>query len=809
MTDFNFSDKPHIMPIITEIKVKNSDDKELDFNPEELPLLALRNMVLFPGITMPVAIGRKKSLNAITEAQKSHSPIGVICQIDEHVEDPEFDDLYKVGVIADIVKVLELPDGSTNVILQARGSFKLEKILYTTPYLAGAVSPYPEVKPKAKDREFTAILGAMRDTAIGMLQDLGDDGKEMLFAIKNIEDPIYLINFVCSNFPFDAEVKASLLETIDIKERAMALTSNLSKEAQLIKIKAEIQNKTREDLTQQQREHFLQQQIRTIQDELGDAGTDQDFDELRARAEEKNWDEATAAAFEKEMRKLERVHPQSPDYSVQYTYLDTLLNLPWGVYTEDNFDLKKVEDQLNKDHYGLENVKDRIIEHLAVLKLRKDMKAPIICLYGPPGVGKTSLGKSIADALNRKYVRVSLGGMHDEAEIRGHRRTYIGAMAGRILQGLTKAGTSNPVFVLDEIDKLGADFKGDPSSALLEVLDPEQNNHFHDNYIDIDYDLSKILFIATANSLATMPQPLLDRMEIIEVSGYILEEKVEIARKHLIPKELSEHGFDPKEIDFPKKVLKKIIQSYTRESGVRELDKKIAKILRRIARLKASDKEFEKTISLEKVREYLGPEEYSSDKYEGNDFAGVVTGLAWTAVGGEILFIESAVSKGKGEKLTLTGNLGDVMKESAVIAFQYLKSHSELFGIDYELFDKYNVHIHVPEGAIPKDGPSAGITMATSLASVFTQRKVKDHIAMTGEITLRGKVLPVGGIKEKILAAKRAGITDIILCKENRKDIENIKDTYLKGLTFHYVSTVKEVIDIALTDEKVPNALDL
>ena len=515
MTDFNFSDKPHIMPIITEIKVKNSDDKELDFNPEELPLLALRNMVLFPGITMPVAIGRKKSLNAITEAQKSHSPIGVICQIDEHVEDPEFDDLYKVGVIADIVKVLELPDGSTNVILQARGSFKLEKILYTTPYLAGAVSPYPEVKPKAKDREFTAILGAMRDTAIGMLQDLGDDGKEMLFAIKNIEDPIYLINFVCSNFPFDAEVKASLLETIDIKERAMALTSNLSKEAQLIKIKAEIQNKTREDLTQQQREHFLQQQIRTIQDELGDAGTDQDFDELRARAEEKNWDEATAAAFEKEMRKLERVHPQSPDYSVQYTYLDTLLNLPWGVYTEDNFDLKKVEDQLNKDHYGLENVKDRIIEHLAVLKLRKDMKAPIICLYGPPGVGKTSLGKSIADALNRKYVRVSLGGMHDEAEIRGHRRTYIGAMAGRILQGLTKAGTSNPVFVLDEIDKLGADFKGDPSSALLEVLDPEQNNHFHDNYIDIDYDLSKILFIATANSLATMPQPLLDRMEII------------------------------------------------------------------------------------------------------------------------------------------------------------------------------------------------------------------------------------------------------------------------------------------------------
>lgn len=625
---------------------------------------------------------------------------------------------------------------------------------------------------------------------------------ELVFAIKNIDNPVHLINFLCVNSPLEPNVKQHLLSQSSIKQRAYSLFTYLSREAQLVAIRADIESKTQRDISEQQRTHFLQQQIRTIQDELGDT-EEQDIDNLYKRAADKKWSEDVKAVFEKEMKRLERLQPQSPDFSVQYNYIETLLDLPWGEYTVDNFNLENAEKQLNKDHFGLENVKDRILEHLAVLKLRGDMKAPILCLYGPPGVGKTSLGKSIADALHRKYVRMSLGGLHDEAEIRGHRKTYIGAMPGRIIQGLIKSGSSNPVFVLDEIDKLGQDFKGDPSSALLEVLDPEQNCHFHDNYIDVDYDLSNILFIATANTLSTLSQPLLDRMELIEVSGYILEEKVEIAKKFLVPKQLKEHGFDKKEIDFPKKTLTKIIESYTRESGVRQLEKKIAKILRRIARLKASDKEFAKTISVESLKEYLGPEEYFSDKYEGNDQVGVVTGLAWTAVGGEILFIESSLSKGKGEKLTLTGNLGDVMKESAVIALQYLKANGKKFGIETEKFDNFNVHIHVPEGAIPKDGPSAGITMATSLASAFTRRKVKDHIAMTGEITLRGKVLPVGGIKEKILAAKRAGIKEIILSEENRKDIEDIKPIYIKGLTFHYVSTIKQVIDLALTDTVV------
>ena len=641
-----------------------------------------------------------------------------------------------------------------------------------------------------------------------ILKNMGEGAKELAFAIKNIDNPIYLINFLAANCPIEPSTKQELLEECDIKQRAYKLYSILSKQAQLLAIKADIQSKTREDLSQQQREHFLQQQIRTIQDELGNT-SDDDIEELQKRAAEKHWSEETGKAFEKELKKLERINPQSPDFSVQYAYLDTLLNLPWNEYTTDNFNLKKVEAKLNKDHYGLEKVKDRILEHLAVLKLRGDMKAPIICLYGPPGVGKTSLGKSIADALNRKYVRISLGGLHDEAEIRGHRRTYIGAMPGRIIQGLIKSESANPVFVLDEIDKLGQDFKGDPSSALLEVLDPEQNSHFHDNYVDLDFDLSKILFIATANSLSELSQPLLDRMEVIEINGYIQEEKVEIARKHLIPKQLGEHGFAPKEIDFPKATIARIIDSYTRESGVRQLDKSIAKILRRIARLKASNEDFPTTITVEQLKDLLGPEEYFRDKYEGNEFAGVVTGLAWTAVGGEILFVESSISKGKGEKLTLTGNLGDVMKESAVIALQYLKAHSSLFGIDYELFDKYNVHIHVPEGAIPKDGPSAGVTMVTSLASTFTQRKVRPNLAMTGEITLRGKVLPVGGIKEKILAAKRAGIVDIVLCKENKKDVDEIKEAYLKGLNFHYVSTIKEVIDIALLPDKIDNAIEL
>ena len=799
---------PHIMPIFTEIKGEGTESKDELTDMNDMPILALRNMVLFPGITLPVAVGRNKSLNLIQDAQKKRTKIGVVCQVNGKTEDPRYKDLYHYGVIAEIIKIFELPDNTTNVLLQGLSSFNLKAITAQEPYLRGAVELINEMHPDEDDKEFDALIISIREMTFDILKNMGEGAKELAFAIKNIDNPIYLINFLAANCPIEPSTKQELLEESDIKQRAYKLYSILSKQAQLLAIKADIQSKTREDLSQQQREHFLQQQIRTIQDELGNT-SDDDIEELQKRAAEKHWSEETGKAFEKELKKLERINPQSPDFSVQYAYLDTLLNLPWNEYTTDNFNLKKVEAKLNKDHYGLEKVKDRILEHLAVLKLRGDMKAPIICLYGPPGVGKTSLGKSIADALNRKYVRISLGGLHDEAEIRGHRRTYIGAMPGRIIQGLIKSESANPVFVLDEIDKLGQDFKGDPSSALLEVLDPEQNSHFHDNYVDLDFDLSKILFIATANSLSELSQPLLDRMEVIEINGYIQEEKVEIARKHLIPKQLGEHGFAPKEIDFPKATIARIIDSYTRESGVRQLDKSIAKILRRIARLKASNEDFPTTITVEQLKDLLGPEEYFRDKYEGNEFAGVVTGLAWTAVGGEILFVESSISKGKGEKLTLTGNLGDVMKESAVIALQYLKAHSSLFGIDYELFDKYNVHIHVPEGAIPKDGPSAGVTMVTSLASTFTQRKVRPNLAMTGEITLRGKVLPVGGIKEKILAAKRAGIVDIVLCKENKKDVDEIKEAYLKGLNFHYVSTIKEVIDIALLPDKIDNAIEL
>ena len=809
--DNNPSDEaPHIMPIFAEIKVDRdgqNDDDSAEICTNDIPILALRNMVLFPGITLPIAVGRAKSLELINTAQKQKLSIGVVCQKSGDTDDPGFNDLYDTGVVADIVKVLELPDNTTNVILQGRSRFTLDCITATKPYLKGNITIDNDEFPEHSDKEFSALIVSIKELVLDILKNI-DGGKEMAFAIKNIDNVIYLINFLAANMPISPAQKQKLLQEASIKKRAYKLYAFLSKEAQFLAIKADIQSKTREDLSQQQREHFLQQQIRTIQDELGTT-SDDDIEELAKRAESKKWSKENAATFEKELKKLERINPQSPDFFVQYSYLDTILNLPWGEYSSDNFNMKKVESKLNKDHFGLEKVKDRILEQLAVLKLRGDMKAPILCLYGPPGVGKTSLGKSIADALGRSYVRVSLGGLHDEAEIRGHRRTYIGAMPGRIIQGLIKSKTSNPVFVLDEIDKLGQDFKGDPSSALLEVLDPEQNSHFHDNYVDIDYDLSKILFIATANSLAELSQPLLDRMEIIEINGYIQEEKVEIARKHLVPRQLAENGFEPKEVDFPKPTLAKIIESYTRESGVRELDKKIAKVLRRIARLKASGDKFPHSISLSDLREYLGAEDYNRDKYEGNEFAGVVTGLAWTAVGGEILFVESSLSKGKGEKLTLTGNLGDVMKESAVIALQYLKAHSTLFDIDYELFDKYNVHIHVPEGAIPKDGPSAGVTMVTSLVSSFTQRKVRANLAMTGEITLRGKVLPVGGIKEKILAAKRAGTTDIILCNENKKDIEEIKENYLKGLTFHYVSTIKDVIDIALLPEKVADAINL
>lgn len=807
--DNELEESSHIMPIFTEIKAIDPSEDKILFNESDMPILALRNMVLFPGVTMPVAVGRSKSLNLIKYAQKKNAVIGVVCQKDSDVEDPSIQDLYEYGVVADVLKVLEMPDNTTNVILQGRSRFKLNYLNQEEPFLRGGITLIKDTLPRKNDKEFQALVLSLKEVTMELLQNIGDGAREMLFAIKNIDNPVYMINFLATNIPFSPQKKQILLEEKSVKTRGLYLYSDLSEEAQLLELKASIQSKTRDDLNQQQREHFLQQQIKTIQEELGQTDDD-DIESLRMRAEKLGLNEESAKHFNKELKKLERVNPQSPDYYVQYTYLDQFLNLPWGKYTNDNFNLTRVEKQLDKDHYGLDKVKDRIIEHLAVLKLRGDMKAPIICLYGPPGVGKTSLGKSVADALHRKYVRISLGGLHDEAEIRGHRKTYIGAMPGRIIEGLIKCESSNPVFVLDEIDKIGQDFKGDPASALLEVLDPEQNNHFHDNYIDCDFDLSKILFIATANSLSTISQPLLDRMEIIEINGYIQEEKVEIAKKHLVPKQLKEHGFSSKEITFKKDALSKIVDSYTRESGVRELDKKIAKILRKLAREKATDENnYTKSISIDNLSSYLGTADYNRDRYEGNDFAGVVTGLAWTAVGGEILFVESSLSKGKGEKLTLTGNLGDVMKESAVIALQYLKSHSELFGINYELFDKYNIHIHVPEGAIPKDGPSAGVTMVTSLASSFTQRKVRNHLAMTGEITLRGKVLPVGGIKEKILAAKRAGITDIILCKENKKDINEIKDLYLAGLKFHYVNTIKDVIDFALLDEKVADAIEL
>ncbi len=796
----------HAIPIFAEIHA-NSDDKLLKEKAlNDVPVLALRNMVLFPGMTMPVMVGRSKSLNAIKQSQRTGEPLAVVCQIDSDVDNPDKNDLYPVGTVAEVIKVLKLPDDSTNVILHGRSSFVLEQITAQEPYLRGNISLFNEKYPKKNDGEFDAIISSIKELTYDMLNKMGDAGRELKFAISNIDDPVYFMHFLATNIPFEAREKQMLLQESDIKKRAYHLFGILSKEAQLIDLKASIQLRTREDLSQQQREHFLQQQIRTIQEELGT--NDDDIPELEKRAKDKKWNEATLKHFEKELKKLERLNPQSPDYSTQYSYLDTMLNLPWNEYTKDNFNLKKVEAKLNHDHYGLEIVKDRILEHLSVLKLRGDLKAPIICLYGPPGVGKTSLGRSIAEALNRKYERISLGGLHDEAEIRGHRRTYIGAMPGRIIEAMMKCNSSNPVIVLDEIDKVGQDFKGDPASALLEVLDPEQNGHFHDNYLDVDYDLSKVLFIATANNLGTISKPLLDRMEVIEINSYIPEEKIEIARKHLVPKQLEENGFEKKEITFPKATISKIIDGYTRESGVRELEKKIAKVLRKVARKKAVGEDYPKSIDVASLKDYLG-RDFSSDRYEGNDFAGVVTGLAWTAVGGEILFIESALSRGKGEKLTLTGNLGDVMKESAMIALQYLKSHSQLFGIDYELFDKYNVHIHVPEGAIPKDGPSAGVTMVTSLVSSFTQRKVRDHVAMTGEITLRGKVLPVGGIKEKILAAKRAGITDIVLCRDNKKDIDEISDIYLKGLNFHFVNTIKEVIDFALLPDKVKDAIEL
>jgi len=792
--------------------IDNNEDLDLKIkiqSGDTIPVLPLRNMLLFPSVYMPVAVGRKSSLKLIRECERKEKNIAVFCQKDQNTDEPDFDDLHHIGTVATVVRILEMPDHATTVILRGVKRCELVDISEHEPYLQGKINLLEDEWPEKNDREFQALAESCKDLTIRYVRVSEVLHQESIFAIRNINNYQFLIGFICNNLPLKKSDKLELLQISSLKARAYKLLEFLNREVQLAEIKASIQLRAREDIDQQQKEYFLQQQIKTIQDELGGNTQEQEVEDIRRKAEKMKWNVDIAKVFEKELGKLERTHPQSPDYSVQLNYLQTMLNLPWNVYTADNLNLKNAERVLNRDHYGLEKVKERILEHLSVLKLKGSLKSPIICLYGPPGVGKTSLGKSIAASLKRKYIRMSLGGVHDEAEIRGHRRTYIGAMPGRIIKGLIKAGSSNPVFVLDEIDKVGNDRQGDPSSALLEVLDPEQNSAFHDNYLDIDYDLSKVLFIATANDLHSIPAPLLDRMELIEVNGYITEEKIEIARKHLFPKELENNGLEKNFVKMSKPTFETIIENYTRESGVRELEKKIGKVLRKIARKYATDGYFlEREIKPEDLKEYLGVAEYSRDKYQGNEYAGVVTGLAWTAVGGEILFIETSLNRGKGGRLTLTGNLGDVMKESAMLAYEYIKTHASLLDVNPDVFDNWNVHLHVPEGAIPKDGPSAGITMTTALASAFTQRKVKPHMAMTGEMTLRGRVLPVGGVKEKILAAKRAGITDILLSEENKKDIEEIQDIYLKGLTFHYVKDAKEVLELALTDELVKDPID-
>jgi len=781
--------------------------------PTSIPILPVRNIVLFPGVVFPILIGRESSKVLIQKAEKKGLMIGVICQLEPDTEVPQLDELYGFGVYAKVMKTLSLPNGNFTAIVQAMGRLHLLDISRTQPYLEGQVESMPEVEPEKKDREFRTAMEDLRSLVENYVTANEEIPDEAIFAIKNISNNQMALNFICSNLPFSVKEKMKLLSVETVKERLFQAMKLVNREINLQNLKADIRNKTREDIDEQQRNYFLQQQIKNLQAEMGNGEGSLEKRELLKKASKKKWPEEIAKTFQKECDKLDNFNQQSPDYNVQLNYLQTMVSLPWGEYTEDDLNLQRAKKILDKDHYGMEKVKERILEYMAVLSLREDLKSPILCLYGPPGVGKTSLGKSIAAAMKRKYVRMSLGGLHDEAEIRGHRRTYVGAMPGRLIKCIQKAGSSNPVFILDEIDKVTqSTHNGDPASALLEVLDPEQNNAFHDNYLDVDYDLSKVLFIATANNLSTIPRPLLDRMEIIELSGYITEEKIEIAKRHLIPRELKNTGLDKPSLKptFSKAVIEKIVEQYTRESGVRQLEKQVNKALRKLAyKMLIDGDNAKKKITPEELEGLLGKPPFYRDIYQGNDYAGVVTGLAWTSVGGEILFIETSLSKGKGSKLTLTGNLGDVMKESAILALEYVKAHAETLNIDYRIFDQWNIHIHVPEGATPKDGPSAGITIATSIASALTQRKVRKNVAMTGEITLRGKVLPVGGIKEKILAAKRAGITDIVMCRENEKDINEIPEVYLKGVTFHYVENVQDVWRIALTDEIVAHPLDL
>lgn len=814
MNDNNPFEFNQAIPLINEDTeffplMSQEDEEEMnnEETPETLSILPLRNTVLFPGVVIPITIGRDKSIKLVKDAYKGDRVIGVVSQRDVSIEDPSLEQLNEIGTVALIIKMLQMPDGNTTVIIQGKQRFRLKEQVQSEPYIKATIEKFEEIKPKV-NAEFKAIMANIKDMAMQIIQLAPNIPSEAAIAIKNIESPSFLINFISSNMNADVATKQQMLEVANLRERAKMVMEHLTQELQMLELRNQIQSKVRTDLDKQQREYFLNQQLKTIQEELGGNSPDLEMENLRERAKKKKWSKEVAEHFQKELDKMGRMNPAAADYSVQINYLELLLDLPWNEFTKDNFDLKRAQKILDKDHYGLEKVKKRIIEYLAVLKLKHNMKAPILCLVGPPGVGKTSLGKSIAKSLGRKYVRMALGGIRDEAEIRGHRKTYIGAMPGRIIQSLKKAGASNPVFVLDEIDKVGNDFRGDPSSALLEVLDPEQNNSFYDHYVEVDYDLSNVMFIATANSLSSIHPALLDRMEIIEVNGYTIEEKIEITKRHLLPKQREQHGIQAKDISLKSAVIEKVIEEYTRESGVRGLEKKIGSLVRGVATKIAMEEKYDPAVSKNDVEKILGAPIFDKDLYEGNEVAGVVTGLAWTSVGGDILFIEASLSPGKG-KLSLTGNLGEVMKESAAIAMAYLKSNAAKFNIDHRLFDHWDVHIHVPAGATPKDGPSAGVTMLTALTSAFTQRKVKPHLAMTGEITLRGKVLPVGGIKEKILAAKRANIKEIILCKSNEKDILEIKEDYIKDLKFHYVREMKELIDIALIKDKVKNPLDL